>query len=136
MEPVKLLRYVSFLPRYHPFTHSFNQDAYLLANLLSHPRTLPRTLPSTLRIYDEIRRPFTHDVQDRSNRNGKFFSLDPEETAFFRGKNGYRGGYVNGHGEEKENWRVLGERVWQNWQWGEYDLFFSLLSIPVNVVSV
>ncbi|KZT56919.1 salicylate 1-monooxygenase [Calocera cornea HHB12733] len=42
------------------------EDAHVLANLLSHPKTTRETVPLALKVYDEVRRPRAHRMQNTS----------------------------------------------------------------------
>ncbi|KIK64011.1 hypothetical protein GYMLUDRAFT_71464 [Collybiopsis luxurians FD-317 M1] len=51
------------------------EDAYFLAELLGDPRTTLDTLPRALRVYDSFRRPWTQQMSDKANANGRYFTL-------------------------------------------------------------
>ncbi|TFY67996.1 hypothetical protein EVJ58_g1294 [Rhodofomes roseus] len=46
------------------------EDAFVLASLLAHPAVTDEILPHALRAYDEVRRPFSQWVADRSRECG------------------------------------------------------------------
>ncbi|KAF9070741.1 salicylate 1-monooxygenase [Rhodocollybia butyracea] len=51
------------------------EDAYFLAKLLGDPRTTLETLPRALRVYDNIRRPWTQETSAKANANALYFTL-------------------------------------------------------------
>ena len=60
-----------------------------------------------LRIYDHIRRPFSHKVQERARLNGQYFTLNCKEIDF-------------DSVPERElitNLRILGHIFTKNWEW-------------------
>ncbi|KAH9939767.1 FAD/NAD-P-binding domain-containing protein, partial [Epithele typhae] len=46
------------------------EDGFILSAILSQKAVTAETLPGALRIYDEIRRPFSQDVKEKSRLNG------------------------------------------------------------------
>ncbi|OCH89975.1 salicylate hydroxylase [Obba rivulosa] len=55
------------------------EDAYILATILSQPTVTRETLPIALQVFDNIRRPFTQDVQWRSHESGLIYQLNTSE---------------------------------------------------------
>lgn len=51
------------------------EDGVVLATILAHASVTPTNLPAALAIYDTIRRPFSQDVQRRSDWNGITYQL-------------------------------------------------------------
>ncbi|KAJ7595705.1 hypothetical protein C8J56DRAFT_387258 [Mycena floridula] len=58
------------------------EDAYVLAELLGHRQTTINTVSQALRIYDEIRRPFSTDIARRSFEIGRYVSLNHDGYDF------------------------------------------------------
>lgn len=54
---------------------SNSQDGLILAALLGHPSVTLKTLPRALQIYDQIRRPFSQRILQRSRLTGLHFNL-------------------------------------------------------------
>ncbi|TFK47691.1 FAD/NAD(P)-binding domain-containing protein [Heliocybe sulcata] len=52
------------------------EDAYILSSLLSHPECTRETLPEALRIYEEIRRPFSQGVLEDSRKGGLMYEFN------------------------------------------------------------
>jgi len=55
------------------------EDGFVLAALLAQPETTTKTLPTALQVYDEIRRPFSQDIQCRSLAAGQLGTLNNAE---------------------------------------------------------
>ncbi len=51
------------------------EDGYILATVLAHPSVTLANLPAALKVYDDVRRPFSQSVQEGSNRNGMNYHL-------------------------------------------------------------
>ncbi|KZT01928.1 FAD/NAD(P)-binding domain-containing protein [Laetiporus sulphureus 93-53] len=51
------------------------EDAFVLANIIAHPAVTMETLPDALRVYDEIRRPFSQEIVERSRQTGLIYDL-------------------------------------------------------------
>ncbi len=51
------------------------EDGWVLAMVLSHPAVTLANLPAALKIYDDVRRPFSQGVQEGSARNGTSYQL-------------------------------------------------------------
>jgi hypothetical protein len=101
-----------------PTTLLWPQDAYALSRILGHRNCTPSNIPAALKIFDSIRRPYTHDVQARARRNGKYFSLDPDVAPFLYDKE-----------EETVKFKKLSESFYDNWQWGKDSSASALSSI-------
>ncbi|KAJ3490085.1 hypothetical protein NLI96_g1673 [Meripilus lineatus] len=52
-----------------------DQDAFVLSSLLSLPEISSRTLPLALKVYDEIRRPFSQDILHKSVETGRLYFM-------------------------------------------------------------
>ena len=52
------------------------QDAYVLGTILAHPSVTRDNVHFALQVYEEIRRPFSQEVQTHSREAGLLFSLD------------------------------------------------------------
>ena len=52
------------------------QDGFILSALLAHPSVNIKTLPQALKVYDDIRRPFSQNVQRTSDAMGSMYHLD------------------------------------------------------------
>ena len=85
----------------------FGQDAYILGLLLGHPSTTRATLSRALKIYDDIRRPFSQRVQERSRLNGQYFTLSCQEIDF---------NAIPEH-EMLTKLKILGKVFTKNWEW-------------------
>ena len=55
------------------------QDAVILSTILGDPSVSLDNIPTALKVYDEIRRPFALDIQERSRLNGQSSSLWRED---------------------------------------------------------
>jgi len=55
------------------------EDALILSTLLGNPKTSLHNVHTALEVYDEIRRPFALDIQERSRLNGQQASLWKED---------------------------------------------------------
>uniref|UniRef100_A0A0W0FUL0 Putative salicylate hydroxylase n=1 Tax=Moniliophthora roreri TaxID=221103 RepID=A0A0W0FUL0_MONRR len=83
------------------------EDAYILAELLGHSSTTRDTIPRALRIYDSIRRPWTQEVANRAQLNGRYLAL---------GLDGFD--FDNSPVIDIErNLRKLGSLLMDNWKW-------------------
>ncbi|KAI1789079.1 FAD/NAD(P)-binding domain-containing protein [Ganoderma leucocontextum] len=51
------------------------EDGLVLAIILSHPAVTRANLPAALAIYDDVRRPYSQEVQEGSARNGMNYQL-------------------------------------------------------------
>ncbi len=51
------------------------EDGFVLSLILSHPSVTLSNLPAALKIYDDLRRPFSQGVQRGSERNGENYHL-------------------------------------------------------------
>ena len=51
------------------------EDGYILATVLAHPSVTLANLPAALTVYDDVRRPFSQNVQQGSDRNGMNYQL-------------------------------------------------------------
>ena len=51
------------------------EDGYILATVLAHPSVTLANLPTALTVYDDVRRPFSQNVQQGSDRNGMNYQL-------------------------------------------------------------
>ena len=51
------------------------EDGWVLANVLSHPAVTLATLPAALKIYDDVRRPYSQGIAAGSAQNGSNFHL-------------------------------------------------------------
>ncbi|KJA23632.1 hypothetical protein HYPSUDRAFT_215178 [Hypholoma sublateritium FD-334 SS-4] len=83
------------------------EDAYILGLLLGHPSTTRATLSRALQIYDDIRRPFSQRVQERSRLNGQYFTLSCQEIDF---------NAIPEH-EMLTKLKILGKVFTKNWEW-------------------
>ena len=52
------------------------QDGFILSALLAHPSVNIKTLPQALKVYDDIRRPFSQNVQRTSDAMGSMYHLN------------------------------------------------------------
>lgn len=52
-----------------------SEDGFILAVILAHRGVTRANLPAALKVYDEIRRPFSQSVLQGSDRNGMNFQL-------------------------------------------------------------
>lgn len=85
------------------------EDAFILATVLGNPKT-DRSVASiqrALKVFDLVRRPRAHEVQERSRMNGKYFCLRYRDVDF----SSLRGEKL--HSQLVE----LMETVKQNWDW-------------------
>jgi len=83
------------------------EDAYILSTVLGHRLTTRETITDALRIYDHIRRPFTHKAQERARLNGQYFTFNCKEIDF-------------DSIPERElvpKLRILGQLFTKNWEW-------------------
>ena len=55
------------------------QDAFVVAKVLGHHRVTLVNAHSALAAFDEIRRPFSQDIQNRARQNGRQVSLYSED---------------------------------------------------------
>ena len=55
------------------------EDALILSTILGNPKTSLTNVHTALEVYDEIRRPFALDIQERSRLNGQQASLSRED---------------------------------------------------------
>ncbi|RDB27667.1 Salicylate hydroxylase [Hypsizygus marmoreus] len=62
------------------------EDVYILATLLGHPNTTRDTLDRALEIFDHVRRPKAHKVQEGSRINGQRFSFHGYDFDELRGE--------------------------------------------------
>ena len=51
------------------------EDGFILATILADPSVTLRNLGEVLKVYDEVRRPFSQTVQEGSENNGKRYQL-------------------------------------------------------------
>ncbi|PIL34399.1 hypothetical protein GSI_03174 [Ganoderma sinense ZZ0214-1] len=51
------------------------EDGYILAKILAHPSVTPANLSAALAVYDDVRRPFSQEVQKGSENNGMNYQL-------------------------------------------------------------
>ncbi|KAI1789080.1 FAD/NAD(P)-binding domain-containing protein [Ganoderma leucocontextum] len=51
------------------------EDGYILATILAHPSVTLANLPAALTVYDDVRRPFSQNVQQGSDKNGMNYQL-------------------------------------------------------------
>ena len=58
------------------------QDAYILARLLALPDVTREKLATVLRVYDEVRRPFSQGVLKGSDRNGATYQMRREGSGW------------------------------------------------------
>ncbi|KAI0915573.1 hypothetical protein AcV5_003758 [Taiwanofungus camphoratus] len=82
------------------------EDAYILGRLLAHPLTTLSRVSEVLRIYQSIRLPFAHTIQQRARETGRMCE--------FNGP-GYYGG-EECH-DERERLAELGEALYRQWKW-------------------
>ena len=87
------------------------EDGWVLAMILSHPAVTLANLPAALKIYDDIRRPFSQGVVRGSANNGTNYHL-------------CRAGWENVSAEESREGRyprellgVLGEELRKQTSW-------------------
>ncbi|EEB89088.1 hypothetical protein MPER_12861, partial [Moniliophthora perniciosa FA553] len=83
------------------------QDGYILALVLGHPRTTRKDVHRALRIYDEIRRPMAHRVQENTRQNGRYYSFELD-------------GIDLDQLDPDEQWDILqrmGKKFVKNWEW-------------------
>jgi len=83
------------------------EDAYILSTVLGHRITTRETITRALRIYDHIRRPFSHKVQERARLNGQYFTFNCKEIDF-------------DNIPERElipKLKILGQIFSKNWEW-------------------
>ena len=52
------------------------QDGFILSALLAHPSVNIKTLPQALKVYDDIRRPFSQNIQRTSDAMGSMYHLN------------------------------------------------------------
>ncbi|KAF9524405.1 salicylate hydroxylase [Crepidotus variabilis] len=83
------------------------EDAYMLATVLGHPTTTQANISRSLSIYDRIRRPFSHRVQERAKLNGLYFTFSCLEIKFDQVP------------EDKllSKLKLLGQVFTKNWEW-------------------
>jgi len=55
------------------------EDALTLSTILGNPKAFLHNVHTALEVYDEIRRPFALDIQERSRQNGQQASLWRED---------------------------------------------------------
>ena len=85
------------------------EDAYILASLLAHPLTTSSTVSEVLKIYEQVRLPWTNWVVKASAEQGKLYEfVDPrfEELA---GQTSFE--------EKKEKFDNLVDVIVDNWKW-------------------
>uniref|UniRef100_A0A0W0FYG3 FAD-binding domain-containing protein n=1 Tax=Moniliophthora roreri TaxID=221103 RepID=A0A0W0FYG3_MONRR len=83
------------------------EDGYILATVLGHPRTTRENVHCALRVYDEIRRPMAHRVQENTRQNGRYYSFKLDGIDLDRLDPG-------------EQWDILqrmGKKFVNNWKW-------------------
>ncbi|KAL4259536.1 FAD/NAD(P)-binding domain superfamily protein [Pleurotus pulmonarius] len=80
------------------------EDAFLLSSLLGSSYTTRATASEALRIYDNIRRPFSQDVARRSRLNGRYLTFAGLEAE-------------RCHDDEELEITKLGEMIARNWEW-------------------
>jgi salicylate hydroxylase len=83
------------------------EDAYILSTVLGHRLTTRETISRALRIYDHIRRPFSHNAQERARLNGQYFTFNCKEMNF-------------DNIPERElipKLKILGQTFSKNWEW-------------------
>jgi len=83
------------------------EDAYILSTVLGHRLTTRETMTRALLIYDHIRRPFSHKVQERARLNGQYFTFNCKEIDF-------------DSVPERElipKLKTLGQIFTKNWEW-------------------
>ena len=84
------------------------QDAYILSIVLGHRLTTREMITHGLRIYDNIRRPLSHKVQERARLNGRYFTFNCKEIDF------------DNNVSERElipKLKILGHIFTKNWEW-------------------
>lgn len=85
----------------------FFQDAYILSVLLGHPLAKRDTISRVLAIYDQIRRPLSHKVQECARLNGLYFTFSCPGIDFDS---------VAEH-ELPCKLELLGQMFTRNWEW-------------------
>ncbi|KAL1747112.1 hypothetical protein HDZ31DRAFT_32554 [Schizophyllum fasciatum] len=80
------------------------EDAWVLSHLIKDPRITRETLPAALRVYDDVRRPFDINVQERSRVDGHLFVLNQDWLNF-------------GGSDEKDLLVRCGEGIQRDWEW-------------------
>jgi len=82
LEQVKPSKYVLSITPFALSSSNYDgrtQDAAILSTILGEPSVSLDNIPTALKVYDEIRRPFALDIQERSRLNGQQASLWRED---------------------------------------------------------
>jgi len=82
LEQVKPSKYVLSITSFALSSPDYDgriQDAVILSTVLGDSSVSLKNIPTALEVYDEIRRPFALDIQERSRLNGQSSSLWRED---------------------------------------------------------